>query len=226
MAYTLEQIYTALGGIENGGAMAEDLQQLIKSTRDEAAKSRIEKNNILDKLNLRGSDNVEDSLKEITEALKALQGAGGDPRQLGVQIKTLQKQLKELTEKYEASEKRAKEEHDKSVHTAVRSEVLSALTRGKAIKPEEMYKILVGNIIIDENDKAFYKIGDDEVSLEDGVNQWLKDNPWAVKSEVQPGAGGGSGTKGAKKYTMEDLKNMSPEEINAHWSEISKGVEY
>ena len=46
MAYTLEQIYEALGKIENGGTMVADLQDVIRSTRDEAAKSRIEKNKI------------------------------------------------------------------------------------------------------------------------------------------------------------------------------------
>ena len=51
MAYTLEQIYEALGKIENGGTMVADLQDAIRGARDEAAKSRVEKNKILDQLN-------------------------------------------------------------------------------------------------------------------------------------------------------------------------------
>lgn len=239
MAYTLEQIYEALGKVENGAEMTADLQDAIHKTREEAAKNRVERNKardeaaksrtamdgILDKLNLRGKEDADTSLDELVETLKALQSAGNDPRRLGVQMKSLQKQVKDLTDKYDASEKRAKEEHDKRVRTAVRSKVLDALTQGKAIKPDAMYKILEGNISIDENDNAFYRNGEDELSLEDGVAQWLKDNQWAVKAETQTGAGGGTDAKRTNSYTMEDLKKMSPAEINAHWGEISKGVQ-
>ena len=156
MAYTLEQIYEALGKIENGGTMVADLQDAIRGARDEAAKNRIEKNKILDQLNLRQS---------------------GD-------------------------------------------------TDGKAINPAEMSKILIGNVSVGDGDKIVYKDGDKEVSVTDGVSSWLKANPWAVKADVQTGAGGGSGSQGSggAKYTMNDLKTMSRDEINAHWDEISKGV--
>ena len=239
MKYTLEQIYDALDKIEDGQTMKADLQDAIHKVREEAAKNRTEKNKardeadknlaemnkILEKLNLRGNEDVDASLDSMVESLKAMQSAGNDPRQLGLQMKSLQKQVKELTDKYDASEKRAKEEHDQRVRTAVRSKVMDALTQGKAVKPDAMYKILEGNITIDENDNAFYKNGEEEVSLEDGVAQWLKDNQWAVKTETQTGAGGGTNAARQNTYTMEDLKNMTPAEINAHWGEISKGVQ-
>ena len=115
MAYTLEQIYEALGKIENGGTMVADLQDVIRSTRDEAAKSRIEKNKILDALNLRSGGDPDGNLQNIVATLTALQAAGGDPSKLGTQVDDLRKQVKELTEKYTASEKLAAEEKERLI---------------------------------------------------------------------------------------------------------------
>lgn len=226
MAYTLEQIYEALGKIENGGTMVADLQDAIRGARDEAAKSRVEKNKILDQLNLRQGGDTEGALRNLVATLTALQNAGGDPSTLGTQMNELKKSFDELKGKYDASEKKAKEEHDKRVKEAISSKVLSALTDGKAINPAEMSKILIGNISVGDGDKIVYKDGDKDLSVTDGVAGWLKANPWAVKADVQTGAGGGSGSQGFSdaKYTMNDLKTMSRDEINAHWDEISKGV--
>lgn len=222
MAYTLEQIYEALGKVENGGTMVADLQDVLRSARDEAAKNRIDKNNLLDKLNLRNSGNVDDAISQLVATLTAVKNAGGDPSTVGTQIAGLQKQLKELSDKYTASEKKAKEEHDRRVHTSIKSELVKALTQGKAIKPEELAKMF--SVTVKDDDTGIIKSGYKELSIADGVTEWLKANPWAVKTDVQPGAGGGAGGNGGHKYTMEDLKGMSREEINAHWDEISKGV--
>lgn len=224
MAYTLEQIFDALSKVENGGTMVADLQDVLRNTREEAAKNRIEKNKILDQLNLRSNGDPDGNLKNLVATLTALQNAGGDPSKLGAQMSDLQKQFAELKGKYDASEKKAKEEHDKRVQTAISSQLMSALAAGKAINPAEMSKMLSGNIFVGDDDKIIYRDGDKELSVDDGVAGWLKANPWAVKADVQTGAGGGS-NKPSAKYTFDDLKGMSRDEINAHWEEISKGVD-
>lgn len=225
MAYTLEQIYEALGKIENGGTMVADLQDVIRSTRDEAAKSRIEKNKILDALNLRSGGDPDGNLQNIVATLTALQAAGGDPSKLGTQVDDLRKQVKELTEKYTASEKLAAEEKEKRIQTAMKSQVLAALTDGKAVKPDVFTQVLLGNISAKDDGSLVYKDGDKEMTIADGVAGWLKANPWAVKADVQTGAGGGGSNPPEKEYSFDDLKNMSRDEINEHWDEISKGVE-
>lgn len=225
MAYTLEQIYEALGKIENGGTMVADLQDVIRSTRDEAAKSRVEKNKILDALNLRSGGDPDGNLKNIVATLTALQAAGGDPSKLGTQVDALQKQVKELTDKYAASEKLAAEEKEKRIQTAMKSQVLAALTDGKAVKPDVFTQVFLGNISAKDDGSLVYKDGDKEMTIADGVAGWLKANPWAVKADVQTGAGGGGSNPPEKKYSFDDLKNMSRDEINEHWDEISKGVD-
>ena len=94
--YTLEQIYEALGKIENGGTMVADLQDAIRGARDEAAKNRLENNKILDQLNLRQSGDTDGALKNLVATLTALQNAGGDPSTLGTQMNDLEKGFDEL----------------------------------------------------------------------------------------------------------------------------------
>ena len=53
MAYTLQQIFEALGKVENGGSMVADLQTEISKVRSEAANNRISRNKVLDALGLR-----------------------------------------------------------------------------------------------------------------------------------------------------------------------------
>lgn len=222
MAYTLDQIYEALGKIENGGTMVADLQDVIRGTREEAAKSRIEKNKVLDALNLRNGGDPDANLNNIVATLTALQAAGGDPSKLGTQVDALQKQVKELTDKYTASEKLAAEEKAKRIQSAMKSQITAALTDGKAVKPDVFAQVLLGNVSAKDDGSLVYKDGDKELSVADGVKGWLEANPWAVKNDSHPGSGmsGGGSHEGA--YSMNELKNMSRDEINAHWGEISK----
>lgn len=70
MAYTLEQIYEALGKVENGAGMVNDLKDAITKTRNEAATSRINKNKVLDALGLRDDENSLSGLAATLSALK------------------------------------------------------------------------------------------------------------------------------------------------------------
>ena len=58
-----------------------------------------------------------------------------------------------------------------------------------AIKPENMAKLLEGSIIVKDDESLAYNGKNGEISLEDGVADWLKGNSWAVKAN-----GGGSGS--------------------------------
>lgn len=221
MSYTLQQIYEALGKVENGGAMVADLQDAISAARNEAAASRVAKNKVLDALGLRGEDN-DDALKNLSETLKALRQAG-NPETLGSQIADMQNQIKDLTEKYTASETKAKAERDKRLATARTAAVQAALAKGNALNPESMVKLVADSIIAKDDDSLVFKNGDKELSIDEGVKAWLAENPWAVKNTASGGAGSG-GSKGGSggKYTLDDLKTMTAEEINANWDEISK----
>ena len=222
--YTLEQINEALGKFENGSSMVADLQGLISKTNNEAAKHRVERNKVLDALGLRDGEGggLDNSLANLTGTLEALKKFG-EPQQMGAQLTALQQQVKELSDKYAASEKKAAEEHAKRVRSNINAELTSALAAGKAVDAKTFTKLLADNVTVKDDGSFIFKDGDKEISIADGVKDWLAKNTWAVKNDSTGGAGSKPGGE-AGKYTMENLKTMSREEINAHWDEISKGV--
>ena len=229
-AFTLQQIYDALGKIEDGGAeMVLSLQEAISKTRNEAAASRIDKNKVLDALGLRDDNQkgeLDSTLQNLSETLAALKKVG-EPEKLGKQISSLQTQLKELSDKYEASEKKVAEEREMRVKSNIAAELTSALSAGKAVDTKMFTKLLADNVTVSDDGSFVYHEGDKEVSIADGVKNWLAANAWAVKNDSSSGAGTKpqGGSKGNGKITMDELAKMSREEINANWDKISKGVE-
>ena len=93
MAYTLQQIFEALGKVENGGAMVADLQDVISETRTEAANNRVARNKVLDMLGLRDGDNLDTSLQNLAATMAVIKQLG-NPEELGTKMTTLGKQLK------------------------------------------------------------------------------------------------------------------------------------
>lgn len=220
MAYTLEEIYEALGKVENGAGMVKDLKDAITKTRNEAATSRINKNKVLDALGLRDDEN---SLAGLTATLTALKQFG-TPEGLGKELNALQEQVKELAGKYEESEKKAALEKEKRIAEAIESQLLTALTENKAVSPKNFIKLLKDEVTVKENGEFLFKSGGKEVAIADGVKNWLNENKWAVKNTIPKGANSNGGADGGKKYSMSELQNMSRDEINANWAEIQKGV--
>lgn len=142
-------------------------------------------------------------------------------------MNALEKSITDLTAKYEARTKEAEAEKQKRIATATRSQLISALSKGNAVNPEQYATLpaLTGAIVVGDDDTLGFKSGDKTVSISDGVNAWLKANAWAVKSTSQGGAGshGPLGNAG-KHFSMEDIRKMSREEINKNWETIKKGV--
>lgn len=222
MAYTLSQIYAALGQVENGGAMVADLQDAISAVRNEAAASRAARNKVLDALGLRGEDS-DDAVKRLADTLNVLRKEG-DPEALGAKFSDMEKQLKDLTEKYSQSEARANAEREKRLSTARQAAAQAAFAKGNALNPEAFVKLVADNIIAKDDDSLAWKDGEKEVSVEEGVNAWLAENPWAVKNTASGGAGSGGAGGGKTVYTADDLRGMTAEEINKNWEAIQKSM--
>ena len=223
MAYTLEQIFEALGKADNGGAMVADLQSIISTARNEAAAYRVDRNKVLDALGIRESKNPEESLLNMRTLFDEVRKLG-NPESLCGQINTLQNQVKELTDKYAASEEKAKAEHTKRINTAMHAALQAALAKGNALNPDAFVKLLSDQVVIGDDDSLSMKVGDKAVSIDEGVKDWLTTNPWAVKNTAAGGAGSGSAGNPKKVYTPNDLKGMTPAEINAHWNEIKDSM--
>lgn len=226
MGYTLQQIYAALAAVEKGPEMLVDLQNEISNLRAEAGNYRTSRKKVLDALGLKDSDDIDTSLNGLKSTLTALRQSGNNPDELGVKLADLTRKFDELTEKYNASEKKANEERAKRLEETKLSQALAALQEGNAVSPAEVAKIVLNNIQAKDDDSLVYLDGDKELTIAEGVKQYLAANPWAVANKGQPGSGANGSavdSGGVKKFSIDELKSMTPEQINAHWAEIEKG---
>lgn len=238
---TLEQLLEALGKLPEGSKFAEAIKALIaakeaevaakgnqykalaktlKDTEDKFKKANERLEKFHDHTGV--ADDVEDletALSELKakeeEALKA--GGKGAPEiaQLQKDIVKLQRDLKKATEAQVASEKVAGEERTKRQTSERNRALLAALTEHKAIKPDQLLKILADKVKINDDDTlAFLKEDGEEIEISAGVKTWLDANPeFSINSQI-PGAGGGGGGGGGKKSTFAEalLKSSQPSE--------------
>lgn len=179
---TLAELYEALGKLENGAEMVSTIKTEISRLNGESAKFRTSKNE------------ADAKITELTAKVEELTAKGtGDQ----TAAEKMQKQLDELTKKYEAAENARKEEQAKRVQADIMQQTVAALTKGNAANPAEIAKILVGSVKADEDGTyKFTNAENESVSIEDGAAGWLKDNAWAVKDTQNPGSGGGNGGSG------------------------------
>ena len=94
-----------------------------------------------------------------------------------------------MTKQLDAMTKTAQAEKTKRLDSLKMDKAVELLSKGHAASPENMAKLLEGSIIVKDDESLAYNGKDGEISLEDGVADWLKENSWAVKAN-----GGGSGS--------------------------------
>ena len=71
-----------------------------------------------------------------------------------------------------------------------------------------MAKLLQDSIVIKDDESLVYKDAEGkEISLEDGVKGWLKDNTWAVKANNAGGSGSTGGGGGNDDPFLAGFKN-------------------
>lgn len=168
------------------------------------------------------ADDVEDldaALAELKakedEALK--NGGKGTPEiaQLQKDIAKLQRDLKKATEAQASSEKLATEERTKRQNSERNRVLLAALTENKAIKPDQLIKILSDRIKVNDDDSVFFvKEDGEEVQVNEGVKTWLEANPEFVVNYQNPGGGSFNGGANGNKNSFAEalLKSEQPTE--------------
>ena len=213
---TLEEIYTALDKAENGAAISSAIKAEIARLNKEAASNRVAKNDVLKILQDLGINNDEagkaqaEQLKALLDRLAADHKTPGD---VTTQLTDMAKQLKDLTDKYSAAEKKAQEAEAKRIETAKGAELIKALTDAKCVSPTEIAKVLAAKVMAKDDGTLAY-LGDDgktELSIKDGVDNYLKSNTWAVSNTANPGAEshgpGGGANEALSKQLDEIIKN-------------------
>ena len=193
----MKDVYAALEKLDNGADLITAIKGEINTLNNEAKKNRIagehtaEKlKNVLAGLDLEDADDVADKARNLKAALDTFAQGGKKPTEVAKQITDLTAQVNKVTKQLDAMTKTAQEEKAKRLDGMKMAKAVELLSKGHAASPENMAKLLEGNIIVKDDESLAYNGKDGEISLEDGVADWLKENSWAVKAN----GGGGSGS--------------------------------
>jgi hypothetical protein len=149
-------------------------------------------------------------------AIEALKGGKGktkdDPEfaELQRQVSKLTKSMDALKKEKDVADKAVIDEKNKRHAMLTKTELLSQLTEGKAIKPATLVVILQKFVKVGDDEKLVFvnEVGD-EVSVKDGVAGWLKANPEFVTNTGTGGAGSNGGPGGGTKTEEEAAKALA-----------------
>ena len=197
----MKQVYEALEKTENGADLITAIKGEINALNNEAKKHRTageqsaaKLKNILEAVGLADGDDVVDKAKGLKATLDQFAQSGKKPDEVAKQITDLTAQVAKITKQLKDETQKAADEKAKRLDGMKMSKAVELLTKGNAASPQNMAKLLESNIVVKDDESLAYTGADGkEISLEDGVNGWLKDNSWAVKAN---GTGGGGSNGG------------------------------
>jgi len=225
---TLAKFRAALAAVpELGADLLETFEDVNSTLRTEAGNHRAAKQKVLEALGLQDNENVDQVVGNVKNVLSTLKGAGNDPNQILAQVTTLGAQVKELTEKYTAAETKGQQERTKRLDQIRINKAVEALTAGKASNPSALAKVIAEQIRAKDDESVVFMDGDKELPVNDGVSAWLKANPWAVANAQAAGSGSGAGGSGGGTktvYTKEQVKAMTPAQINGDWDNVQASM--
>ena len=176
----LKDIYAKLEGMEGGPELVNALKSEFKKRNDEAANYRSAKNKVLESLGITDSDDVEGTLSELAALKKS--GVKTD------EVTQIKKDLEKLKNALKASEEAKAAERQKRIDTMRTAAAMNAL-KDKAIRPEDVAKLLLSNIVAKDDETIIFNDGQNEIALDEGVNKWLEARPEFAKAKQQPGSG-------------------------------------
>lgn len=241
---TIDELLKALEANENGAELAEvvkGLQNELSKKNNEAKNLReraknSESSNVatterLNKLLARegielGDDDDFDGVLDAHYAQKTApaEQAAAPTAETSKELASLRADMAKLTremEKYkraaEESAKSAAEEKSRRITAQRDRQIIDALTKGKAITPSMTAKIFNDRVRM-LDDESLVCIGEDgnDVTLDEGVAQFLKEYPQFAENYQLAGSGsGGRGGKGTQVYTREQIAAMEPDEVLA-----------
>ena len=198
---TLKEIYEALEKIDNGAELITGIKTEVNKLNNEAKKHReageqnaIKAKALIEALGLQDGDDVVENAKSLKTTLDQFAQGGKKPDEVAKQITTLTKQFETVSQQLAEMTKEKEAERTKRLNGVKMAKAVELLTKGNAVSPQNMAKLIESDIIVKDDESLAYNGKDGEISLEDGVNNWLKENSWAVKVN---GAGGGGSNGGA-----------------------------
>ena len=161
------------------------------------------------------AEDFDEMLDGVKEELTKNSGGGVTPEE----VKTLKRELTKATRDKDKAVKELEtlntqlaEEKKARITTSIKNEVRKALDTSKVIKADQFVDGFMTKVNVDEDGQTFTMRADDgsELSINDFITDWAKDNPEFVRSETAGGTGSGLGTKTpAPKQTLGGNKGVS-----------------
>lgn len=174
-----DQIEAILKTVDLAGAT-----EKIKQANIDLVKFRTETEPELKKL--------KDLETQLADAQKTSTGSVADK----AEVNALKEQVNALTEKYTASEKKAADAEVKSTHEALKASVVSSATTHGAIKPEQLFKLMLAdNVVGIEDGVQFFRKYDEKGepvklnNIDEAVKSYTDSNKHLIRASETQGSG-------------------------------------
>ena len=145
---------------------------------------------------------VDKMIEERRDAIVKDAGGGTTPEEIKKQQRELtktQRALAEANEQVTTLTEQLNAEKTHRITTTKRNAIHKALVDNNAIKPDMFVDMFVDKVMVDDDGKTM-TIKDDagnDLSINDYITDWAKDNPELIKKDVNHGQGTGSSGNGS-----------------------------
>lgn len=181
----IAEVYQALENLENG-------QDLITAIKGETSRLNNEAKTTREKLQQQITELTGERDTLTTRVTELEQEAGANTGANSPEYKTLEKQLKAMSEKFELAETKAKEAEAKRIQSEIMAQTLDAFTKANAVDPQEFARLVANDIKVQADGAYGYEKEDGTIgSIQDRTTEWLQGKTWAVKATGNTGSGQG-----------------------------------
>lgn len=181
----IAEVYQALEQLENG-------QDLITAIKGETSRLNNEAKTTREKLQQQITELTGERDTLTTRVTELEQEAGANTGTNSPEYKTLEKQLKAMSEKIELAETKAKESEAKRIQSEIMAQTLDAFTKANAVDPQEFARLVANDIKVQADGTYGYEKEDGTIgSIQDRTTEWLQGKTWAVKATGNTGSGQG-----------------------------------
>ena len=181
----IAEVYQALEQLENG-------QDLITAIKGETSRLNNVAKTTREKLQQQITELTGERDTLTTRVTELEQSAGANTGANSPEYKTLEKQLKDMSEKFELAETKAKEAEAKRIQSEIMAQALDAFTKANAVDPQEFARLVANDIKVQADGTYGYEKEDGTIgSIQDRTTEWLQGKTWAVKATGNTGSGQG-----------------------------------
>lgn len=181
----IAEVYQALEQLENG-------QDLITAIKGETSRLNNGAKTTREKLQQQITELTGERDTLTTRVTELEQEAGANTGANSPEYKTLEKQLKAMSEKFELAETKAKEAEAKRIQSEIMAQTLDAFTKANAVDPQEFARLVANDIKVQADGTYGYEKEDGTIgSIQDRTTEWLQGKTWAVKATGNTGSGQG-----------------------------------